>query len=99
MVRLGAVVGHRSQRRRVFLLAATTEPVLRLATMTIMSFLCRLFPGRCEPPKTQETAATTTNADLGQTEAKNEALREEQLKHMGGGGDQPAPRTKPKKRL
>ena len=82
----------RCQRCRAFLFAATNEPALRLATMTIMSFLCRLFPLRCEPPKAQETAAPTTSADLGQTEAKNEALREEQLRHMEGGG-------KPKKRL
>jgi hypothetical protein len=50
--------------------------------MTIMSFLCRLFPGRCEPPKAEQRAPS---ADLGQTEAKNEALRKEQLKHMEGG--------------
>jgi hypothetical protein len=49
--------------------------------MTIMSFLCRCFSGRCEPPKAERP---TTSADLGQKEAKDEALREEQLKHMGG---------------
>jgi hypothetical protein len=57
--------------------------------MTIMSFLCRLFPGRCEPPKPQETAAPSTTAD------KNEARREEQLRRMEGG----EPVRKPKKRL
>ena len=87
----------RCQRCRVFLLNETKTLPARLAPMTIMSFLCRLFPLRCEPPKAQETAAPTTSADLGQTEAKNEALREEQLRHMEGGG--PAQRTKPKKRL
>jgi hypothetical protein len=56
--------------------------------MTILSFLCRLIPGsRCagEPPKPEQASPTGTSADLGQREAKNEALREEQLKHMGGG--------------
>ena len=53
--------------------------------MTLMSFLCRVLPGRCEPPKAQE-AAPTTSPDLGQTDAKNEARREEQLRHMEGGG-------------
>jgi hypothetical protein len=64
-----------------------------------MNFLCRLFPGRCEPPKVEEPVAPTTSADLGQKEAKNEALREEQLRHMEGGGAGSAQRTKRKKRL
>jgi hypothetical protein len=42
------------------------------------------MPGRCEPPKAQE-AARATSHDLGQTEAKNEARHEEQLRHMEGG--------------
>jgi hypothetical protein len=44
--------------------------------MAIMNLLCRLF-GRCEPPKVEEAAAATASADLGQKEAKNEAVREE----------------------
>jgi hypothetical protein len=52
--------------------------------MTLMSFLCSCFRGRCEPPRPEQTAATTTSADLGQKEAKNEALSEEQLRHMEG---------------
>jgi hypothetical protein len=52
---------------------ATIDPAKRLAAMTIMSFLCRLFPDRCEPPKAEQP---TTSADLGQTDAENEALRE-----------------------
>lgn len=52
--------------------------------MTIMRFLCDLLPGRCEPPKAQETARTTS-PDLGQEEAKNEARREEQLRQMEDG--------------
>ena len=51
--------------------------------MTVMSLLCRLFHGRCEPA--EQRAAPTTSADLGQTEARTEALREEQLRHMEGG--------------
>jgi hypothetical protein len=62
--------------------------------MTLMNFLCRLFPGRCEPLKAEEPAASTTNADLGQKEAKNEALREEQLRQMGG-PERSAQGTKP----
>jgi hypothetical protein len=54
--------------------------------MTIMSFLCRSYHGRCEPPKAEQPAAPTTSADLGQTEARTEALREEQLRRMEGGG-------------
>ena len=69
-----------------FLLLQQLSPVRRLEGMTLMNFLCRLFPGRCEPPKTEEPAAPKTGADLGQKEAKNEALREEQLRHMEGGG-------------
>jgi hypothetical protein len=47
----------------------------------MLGFLCRLFSG-CELPKTEQSIATT-HADLGQSAAKTEALRE--LKHMGGG--------------
>jgi hypothetical protein len=51
--------------------------------MTIMSFLCRLVPGRCEaPPKAEQP---TTRADLGQTDAKNKSLYEEQARHMESG--------------
>ena len=58
--------------------------------MTLMRFLCCLWPGRCpsevrEPPRPEQTATPTTSADLGQTEAKTEALSKEQLKHMEGG--------------
>ena len=91
-VRLGGVVSPRSQRCRVFLFAATTQPALRLATMTVMSFLCRCFHGRCEPPKAKQPAAPMTSADLGQTEARTEALREEQLRHMEGGSERSASR-------
>jgi hypothetical protein len=59
--------------------------------MTLMSFLCRLFPGRCEPPKAEHPA---TSADLGQTAAKDEALREEQLKHMEGGDQERSPSSR-----
>jgi hypothetical protein len=62
----------------------------RLAVMTILSFLCRLIPGsRCagEPPVPQQATPSGMSADLGQREAKSEALREEQLKHMGGKTD------------
>lgn len=61
-------------------LVATSDPAKRLVSMTITSFLCRLYRGRCEP----KAEHPTTNADLGQKEAKEEALREEQLKHMEG---------------
>ena len=50
----------------------------------VMNFLCRLFSGRCDP-KQDQNAGTTIRADLGQKEAKNEALSEEQLRHMEGG--------------
>jgi hypothetical protein len=61
--------------------------------MTILSFLCRLIPGsRCEPPRPEQATSSATSADLGQREAKNEALREEQLKHMGGGTEARAAR-------
>jgi hypothetical protein len=53
--------------------------------MTLMRFLCSFFPGRCEPPKPEQTAAPTTSADLGQREAKNETLSDQQLRHMEGG--------------
>ena len=55
--------------------------------MTILSFLCRLIPGsRCagEPPMPEQATPSGMSADLGQREAKNEALGEERLKHMGG---------------
>jgi hypothetical protein len=48
--------------------------------MTLMNFLCRCFSSRCEPPKPEQT--TRSNADLGQKEAKDEAVSEEQLRHM-----------------
>jgi hypothetical protein len=55
--------------------------------MTILSFLCRLIPGsRCAgaPLMPERATASGMSADLGQREAKNEALREERLRHMGG---------------
>lgn len=36
------------------------------------------FRGRCEPPQ-EQTTNTATSADLGQREAENEALSEEQF--------------------
>jgi hypothetical protein len=60
----------------------------RLAIMSLLSFICRLRRCPCEPPRPEQTTATATSADLGQKEAKNEALRQEQLRHMEGG--QPA---------
>lgn len=54
--------------------------------MTILSFLCRLFPGRCEPHKAEQPR---TGADLGQTKAQDEGLREEQLRHMESGRTHP----------
>jgi hypothetical protein len=53
--------------------------------MTLMSFLCSCFRGRCEPPRPEQATATATSADLGQKEAQSEALSEEQLRHMEGG--------------
>ena len=47
----------------------------------VLHYLCRLFSGRCEPSK----PTSTTTADLGQKEAKSEALSKEQLRHMEGG--------------
>jgi hypothetical protein len=41
----------------------------------------------------EQASPTGTSADLGQREAKNEALREEQLKHMGGGTEARAAQT------
>jgi hypothetical protein len=54
--------------------------------MTLMRFLCSLFPGRCEPSTPEQSSATADQkkADLGQKEAKDEALSEEQLRHMEG---------------
>src|SRR5688572_4854701 len=52
--------------------------------MTLMRLLCDCFRGRCGSPRPEQTV-TTTSADLGQKEAKNEALSEEQLRHMEGG--------------
>jgi hypothetical protein len=49
-----------------------------------MNFLCRLFAG-CDSKHGQQTEPPT-RADLGQKEAKDEALSEEQLRHMEGGG-------------
>jgi hypothetical protein len=37
------------------------------------------------------------DADLGQTEAKEEAQRQDQLKHMEGRAERPGKTTKPKK--
>ena len=49
----------------------------------VMNFLCGLFSSRCDSK--DQKAGTTTRADLGQKEAKNEALSEQQLRHMEGG--------------
>jgi hypothetical protein len=62
-----------------------TDVGQRLVAMTLLSFLCSCFRGRCEPSRPGQTAPTTTSADLGQKEAMNEALSEEQLRHMEGG--------------
>jgi hypothetical protein len=51
----------------------------------ITNLLCRLFPRRCAPKSQEQTTAPATGADLGQREAKREALSEEQLEHMEGG--------------
>jgi hypothetical protein len=51
----------------------------------VMDLLCRLFPRKCAPKSREQTAAPATDADLGQREAKREALSEEQLEHMEGG--------------
>jgi hypothetical protein len=51
----------------------------------MMNLLCRLFPRRCGPKNREQTTAPATGADLGQREAKREALSEEQLEHMEGG--------------
>jgi len=71
--------------------------------MSVLSFLCRLIPGsRCagEPPRPEQTAAAMTSADLGQKEAKMEAQREEQLRHMEGsrGDDRTSQQQTKKKR-
>lgn len=50
----------------------------------VMNFLCRLFSGACDR-KPDQKATSAANADLGQKEAKNEALSGEQLRHMEGG--------------
>ena len=50
--------------------------------MILSNFLCRIFS--CVPSEPEQTAARP-RADLGQKEAKNEALSEEQLRHMEGG--------------
>jgi hypothetical protein len=50
--------------------------------MILSDFLCRIFS--CVPSEPEQTDART-RADLGQKEAKNEALSEEQLSHMEGG--------------
>jgi hypothetical protein len=49
----------------------------------VMNFLCRLFSCRCDPKQGQQ-AEPSAHADLGQKEAKDEALSEEQLRHMEG---------------
>jgi hypothetical protein len=41
----------------------------------------------------EQATPSGTSADLGQREAKNEVLREEQLKHMGGGTEARAVQT------
>src|SRR5262245_44026256 len=51
----------------------------------ITNLLCRLFPRRCAPKGQEQTTAPATGADLGQREAKREALSDEQLEHMEGG--------------
>jgi hypothetical protein len=56
---------------------------LRLASMSILSFLCRLITAG-ERTRPEQTAATRTSADLGQKEAKREAQSKEQLGHMEG---------------
>jgi hypothetical protein len=70
--------------------------------MTILSFLCRLIPGsRCagEPTTPEQAAASRTSADLGQKEAKTEALSEQQLRHMEGGPEaRAAQQSKAKRR-
>jgi hypothetical protein len=48
----------------------------------LSNFLCRIFS--CVPSEPERTDDRST-ADLGQKEAKNEALSEEQLRHMQGG--------------
>ena len=50
--------------------------------MILSNFLCRIFS--CVPSEPEQTDARP-RADLGQKEAKNEALSEEQLRHMQGG--------------
>ena len=68
----------------------TTGLITRLVSMTLLNLLCRFFPGRCasevrEPPRAERTVTPTTSADLGQMEAKIEALSKEQLRQMEGG--------------
>ena len=50
--------------------------------MILSNFLCRIFS--CVPSEPEQTEARP-RADLGQKAAKNEALSEEQLRHMEGG--------------
>jgi hypothetical protein len=62
----------------------------------MMNLLCRLFRW-CAPKSQGRTTAPATGADLGQREAKREALSEEQLEHMeGGAGARAAQRQKSK---
>lgn len=61
---------------------ASKSPFKRLASMSLMHLMCRLFSGHCEPPK---PVTNDKAADLGQREAKTEAMSEEQLRHMEGG--------------
>jgi hypothetical protein len=66
--------------------------------MTLMSFLCSCFRGRCESRRPEQTTGPATSADLGQKEAKNEALSEEQLRHMAGGPEAKTAQQKKTKR-
>jgi len=58
--------------------------------MSLLRAMCCLFGGRCagEPERTKEsmrTAATSSQADLGQKEAEMEKSGKEQMSHMEGG--------------
>ena len=50
--------------------------------MILSNFLCRIFS--CVPLEPEQTDARP-GAELGQKEARNEALSEEQLRNMEGG--------------
>ena len=79
--------------------AALKEPLVLVCVLfnMILHLFCRLFSGCAgeSPPKPEQTAAPTATADLGQREAKNEARREDQLKHMGGGTEARAAQSYP----